>query len=145
MNHLINWNVAVYRAIMLGYPEDLRRDFGTEMIEAFTQDLSGCGFKGAVRIWRITFYEFLQLGLPRYLVNPSVAVPAITAMSTVFSLSSILLLTLRNDHGKVHHWGGSVIAEMGLAVLVPAFVSALMSFVAIHKRKSETLLSLGLG
>ena len=149
MNHLLNWSANVYRVILLGYPQDLQRDFGPEMIEAFTHDLaSECaerGVKGAVRIWRITLYEFLQFGLSRYFVEPSVAVPVITAVSTVFSLSSILILTLLSDHGKAHHWGGSVIAEIGLAVLLPAFVSALMSFVAVHKRKSETFLSLGLG
>jgi hypothetical protein len=149
MSHFLNWSVNAYRVILLGYPENLQRDFGPEMIEAFSYDLASecarCGIKGAVRIWRIALYEFLQLGLPGYLLKPSVAVPAISAMGTVFSLSFMLLLTLRSDHGMVRHWGGSIIAEAGLAVLLPALISALMSFVAVHKRKSETFLSLGLG
>ena len=131
-----------YRALLILYPEDLRRDFGPEMLEAFANDLSdgyaACGFKGAVRVWRITLGEVIRIAFPAWLQNPAVAVSALSSAAAIVSQSPLLIMTVRRRPGAPTPLDALV------AVAIGASITALTSFVAVHRWKRANLVTLDL-
>jgi hypothetical protein len=134
MTRFLPWSLRTYRLLLLLYPDDLRRDFGSEMFEAFADDLSvecaARGVKGAIRIWRITLCEVIRIGFPAWLQIPAIAVPALSAATVFVSQSPLLGDTTPLD------------ALVGLAI--GAAVSALTSFVAVYRWKRAGIISLGI-
>jgi hypothetical protein len=134
----LRWNLRAYRSLQILYPDDLRRDFGPDMLEAFAHDLSAeCSLKSAVRVWRITLHELVRIGLPAWLQSPAVAVPALSAAAVIVSQSPLLIMSFRP--------GGTTPLAAAVAVTIETAVAALTSFVAVHKWKRASLISLGLG
>jgi hypothetical protein len=82
MNNAIRLSSLAYRGILALYPEDLRREFGDEMLDVFVQDLvdtgHGCGPRGVLRVWRRALIEVISIAIPRQLVSPVVIAPAIS-------------------------------------------------------------------
>ena len=132
------WSLRAYRSLLILYPDDLRRDFGPDMLEAFGRDLSAaCSLKGALRVWRITLHELIRIGLPACLRIPAVAVPALSAAAVIVSQSPLLIMSFRP--------GGTAPLAAAVAVTIETAVAALTSFVAVHRWKHASLISLGLG
>ncbi len=91
----LRWSLRAYRSLLILYPDDLRRDFGPDMLEAFEHDLCAAGsIKGAIRVWRITLRESIRIGLPAWLQIPAVAVPAISAAMVFVTQSPLLIMTV---------------------------------------------------
>jgi hypothetical protein len=128
---LLRWSLRAYGRLLTLYPEDLRRDFGPEMLEAFADDLS---VEGAVRVWRITLRELIHIGLPAWLRIPAVVVPALSAATVIVSQSPLLIVSFRP--------GGATPLDAMVAVTIEATVAALTSFVAVHRWKRVRLISL---
>ena len=73
----------IYERSLVIYPSELRRDFGTEMIEVFDQQLSEAfsrsGFPGVLRVWFSATREFVTIALPGRLAERMVPIVAVTA------------------------------------------------------------------
>jgi hypothetical protein len=71
MTPSIHWNCRVYAALLLLYPATLRRQFGEEMIEVFTDQMrDAChkdGWAGGVGVWRCVVGEALRTALCSHL------------------------------------------------------------------------------
>lgn len=128
------WSLRAYGSLLALYPEDLRRDFGSDMLEAFAHDLA---VDPTVRVWRITLRELIHIGLPGWLGIPAVAVPALSAAAVVFSQSPLVIMSFRP--------GGATPLDALVAVSIEAAVAALTSFVAVHRWKRARLISLDIG
>jgi hypothetical protein len=138
MTRFFGWSLKAYRRLLILYPEDLRRDFGQDMLEAFAQDLSAeRSLKGTARIWRITLREVIRIGLPAWLQIPAVFVPALSAATVVVSQSPLLIMSFRP--------GGATPLDALVAVTIEAAVSALTSFVAVYRWKRTRFISLSIG
>ena len=72
----------IYERSLVIYPSELRRDFGTEMIEVFDQQLSEAfsrsGFPGVLRVWSSATREFVTIALPRRVAERIVPILAVT-------------------------------------------------------------------
>ena len=140
MTRFMDWSLTAYRRLLILYPDDLRRDFGPEMLEAFECDLSAActarGLKGAMRVWRITLLEAIRIALPAWLRIPAVAVPALAALTAIVLQSPLLIVALRTR---------TLLTEIVIAISIEAAVTALTSFVAVHRWKRHRLISLDLG
>jgi hypothetical protein len=138
----LRWSLSAYRSLLIVYPDDLRRDFGPEMLEAFEQDLSAVcaarSIKGAIRLWRITLRESIRIGLPAWLRIPAVAVPAISAAMAILTQSPLLIMTVVRKENATPLYALSAIA-------IGAAITALTSFVAVHRWKRTSLIALNLG
>jgi hypothetical protein len=148
MSRFLRWSVRAYHSLLILYPDDLRRDFGPEMLEAFMQDLSvecaARSVKGAIRVWRITLRELIQIGFPAWLETPAVTVPAISSAMAIVWQSPLLIMISRRAHLSLHF--GDDATRYALAeIAVSAVVTALTSFVAVCRWKRASLISLGIG
>ncbi len=148
MNRFLRWSLEAYQALLSIYPEDLRRDFGAEMAEAFEQDLASeynaGSLTGIVRVWRMALREFLQIALVRQFENPLLAVPLLAALVSLASQTSILALALKRESALNSHVGGSIPAEVAIVVLLPSLITACAAFAAVRRRKNDHPISLGL-
>jgi hypothetical protein len=139
---ILGWSLRVYRSLMVLYPDNLRRDFGPEMLEAFALDLSAewaaRGVKGAIRVWRITLRETIRIGLPAWLEIPAVAVPAISSGLAIVTQSPLLVMTALRKEDATPLYALSAIA-------IGAAITALTSFAAVHRGKRAGLISLDIG
>ena len=77
-------HLKTYRAALYLYSEDLRREFGNDMAEAFEEDLH---HSGPIHVWCIAVRELLRIGLPGLMRNPQVAVPVLSAALGMASLT----------------------------------------------------------
>jgi hypothetical protein len=134
MTRFLHLSVRAYRKLLILYPEDLRRDFGADMLEAFAHDLSA---EGAFRVWRIALRELIRIGLPGWLQSPAVTVPGLSAATVIVSQSPLLIMSFRH--------GGATPLNTLVAFTIEAALSALTSFVAVHRWKRAGLISLGIG
>jgi hypothetical protein len=138
----LRWSLRAYRSLLILYPHDLRRDFGPEMLEAFANDLSiecaACGIRGVIRVWRITLRELIRIGFPAWLQIPAVAVPAISAAMAIVTQSPLLIMTVVRKEDVTPLYALSAIA-------IGAAITALTSFVAVHRWKRAILISLDIG
>ena len=68
-------NSRIYGRLVELYPEDLRREYGDEMIFVFAEELRDANFARALRVWRNALSEFLRLALPGCWTNRRSACP----------------------------------------------------------------------
>jgi len=146
---LLRWSLRAYRILLMLYPDDLRREFGPEMLEAFAHDLADeCaarGIKGAIRVWRITLHEVIRIGLPAWLEIPAVVVPALSAVAVLASQSPLLIVAVRRGAQMSLRLGDVTAGDALIALAVDAAIAALTSFVAVYRWKRASLISLDLG
>jgi hypothetical protein len=129
------WSLRAYRGLLILYPDDLRRDFGPEILEAFAHDLSELG---VFRVWRITLREAIHIALPACLRIPAVAVPALATAATIVTQSPLMILTVLRKEDATPLYALSAIA-------IGAALTAVTSFVAVYRWKRAERISLGLG
>jgi hypothetical protein len=144
MTRFLRWNLRAYRRLLTLYPEDLRRDFGAEMLEAFEDDLSVAqSIGGAIRVWRIALQETIRIGFPAWLQNPAVAVPAVSTAMYIVTQSSLILIVRRATRLNLRPGDATPIDTLFILALFAA-LTALTSFVAVHRWKRAGLISLDL-
>ena len=73
----------VYATSLVLYPKELRREFGTEMVEVFDEQVSEAysrrGFPGLLRVWFRATREFFTVAIPGRLAERMVPIVAVTA------------------------------------------------------------------
>ncbi len=142
MTATLHWGLRAYERLLILYPEDLRRDFGADMMEAFDEDLAAArGIGGAFRVWRSTLREVLQIAVPAWLEIPTVAVPLLSAAFVAASQSPLIVLTAHTQSLAPY----PVLADAVMAVATESAVSAIVSFIAIYRWKRAGLITLRLG
>jgi len=73
----------VYATSLVLYPNELRREFGAEMVGVFNEQISEAysrsGFPGLLRVWFSATREFVTIALPGRLVERMVPIAGVTA------------------------------------------------------------------
>jgi hypothetical protein len=148
MTRFFHWSLRAYRGLLALYPEDLRREFGAEILEAFEDDLSAeCAahsIRGILRVWRIALRETIQIGLPVWRQNPALAVSAIATALAMVTQSPLLILTVRRAAELNLRPGDATPLDALFLLALGAVITALTSFVAVHRWKRASPVSLGL-
>ena len=73
----------VYATSLVLYPNELRREFGAEMVEVFDEQVaqaySRSGFSGLLHVWFSAAREFVTVALPGQLAEHMVPIVGVTA------------------------------------------------------------------
>ena len=68
----------MYERLLSLYPEHLGRDYGSEMVLLFSEDLESArceaGLRGVVRVWGRALGEFVRFAIPMQASKPAVLV-----------------------------------------------------------------------
>lgn len=76
----------VYESLLIFYPNDLRGDFGNEMIEVFDEKAweacSQRGFLGLLGVWFSATWEIVTVAFPGRLAERGIPIIAVTATLT---------------------------------------------------------------
>lgn len=128
----------LYGRLLVLYPEDLRRDYGSEMALAFAEDLDAArrdaGIRGVTRVWRCALVEFLRFALPGCASSPAVRVPAISVAFSVLSMGIELLLRSATNAPM----------RFVAASMLPTFATVLTPMVVIWACRGRGVISLDL-
>ena len=136
----LSLSLRAYERLLILYPEDLRRDFGADMIEAFAEDLgAACGITGMLRVWRNALREMMQIAIPAWFELPGVVVPALSAAIVAASQTP---LVIRAAHVPP---GDAMFADALIAVGIEVAIAAVTSFIAICRWKRAGLITLRIG
>ena len=80
---ILNVSHQAYEGSHIFYARDLRRDFGSEMIEVFDEQASEAyarhGFFGLLRVWLRATREIVTVAFPRRLVGFAIPIIGVTA------------------------------------------------------------------
>jgi len=99
MTNALDVNRRIYRVSLALYPADLRRDFGDEMTDVFTQQLSdawhGDHLWGALLVWQEALQELICVALPSRI--PPLLVASVAALSASAVLLGLMYVLL---HGR---------------------------------------------
>lgn len=122
------WSSRVYSKLLRLYPEDLRRDFGTEMALVFAEDLAEAwserGVRGAIGVWRRALGEIVPVALLSRASEAEIAVPALSFALSVITHGAQLMLALEQ------------VSRLEVAILnivmLPSIAAAAISMVAIR-------------
>jgi hypothetical protein len=130
MNRVLELSVRTYRSLLLLYPEDLRRDFGDEMVLAFVDDLDQAWIEarlaGVARIWRSAIAELVTVALPGQQSNPCILVPALSFLFTLFTQGFLAWAGMRlNPQVDSARFAGSLY----FAILLSSTANALVALV----------------
>jgi hypothetical protein len=133
----------LYGRMLRFYPEDLRRDFGTEMAFVFAEDLAAArreaGFAGMLRVWRCALAEFVRLGLPGQAARPAIRVPVIVFALTYLTIAGEFVIGLAHKHPEARY-----LEVIGVALLLPSMSAFFVSFASVWSCRGNTTISLGL-
>ena len=146
MTGFLDWSSRIYGRILNLYPDDLRRDFGADMVLVFAEDLAAArreaGVSGVIRVWRLALGEVFRLALPCHAESPAVVVPAISfALSLVPFTVSLMARLLHLSGAPV---SAPLLAHaMGCAVL-PSAAAAAVSYASVRICSRRAAILLGL-
>jgi hypothetical protein len=127
-------SARIYGWLVDFYPEDLRRDFGEEMVLVFEEELRDAGLAGAVRVWRRALVEFVRLALPNCVANPVLRVPAIMLAFCAFSMGTDLVLL----------YAKGARARFTFVALLPTLTSVIIPLAVMWACRSRPLTKLHL-
>jgi hypothetical protein len=145
MTPSLQWSLRAYARLLVLYPEDLRREFGADMLEAFADDLGGArGIAGTLSVWRSAARELMHIALPAWFDTPAVMVPLLSAATVAASYAPMLIVTARRKL-LMNLPGEGTLAEVLISISIACAVSALTSFVATYRWKRAGLITLRLG
>jgi hypothetical protein len=122
MRGLLQFSTWMYRKLLFLYPEDLRREFGGEIVLAFAADLEETGL---IRVWRCALRELLTVALPGQTSNPYFLSPALAFLLTAVAESVMVWI---GSH-QIPHLGGAEIVSLWIAALFASSVDAFVAFV----------------
>jgi hypothetical protein len=143
MTNFADWSACLYRRLLLLYPNDLRRDYGAEMLLAFHDDMESArrdaGVRGVFRIWRYAFAEVLRLALPAHIASPAVLVPALLLAFTLGAISFEIIMAL-HAHSSVPTFFHAIMPAFPLL----SFITPAIGLGAVWICHGSETLSLGL-
>src|SRR4029077_20987188 len=90
MRTFIKLSGALYRLILVLYPPDVRRVYGSEMADTFDQQLAGAWEEnrvaGVIQVWWYALLELPAIALTRQLARPALIIPVVSLIgaSTLF-------------------------------------------------------------
>ena len=146
MTSSLRRSLRAYERLLILYPEDLRRDFGADMMEAFAEDLAAArGIAATVGVWRSVLREFMRIAVPAWFEIPEVVVPLLSAVTVAFSQSPLILLAVRMKMLSDPADRSLIVTDSLIGIGIGAAVAALTSFVAIYRWKRAGLITLRLG
>jgi hypothetical protein len=132
-------STRIYRWLLALYPEDLRRDYGEEMVLVFADELRDADFRGAVRAWRRALGEFFHFALPACASSSAVRVPAISLAIFLCSTASVAVVDYRrapNAHAFFH--------ALAAILAMPLLLTPYISLLAVWACRGRKLTALGL-
>lgn len=136
MKGILARSVRIYEKLLLLYPEDLRRDFGSEMALAFADDLESAWgdarIAGVIQIWWYALRELATVALPGQRSNPSVLVPAWSFALCACTQSAELWIGSHQARGVAYPPLPEAIALVVLPSLLNAFVAFIVTRVYAH-------------
>ena len=139
----LQWSSHIYSRLLVLYPEDLRREYGTEMALVFADDLEAArresGVRGVLRVWRCALSEFLRYALPRHLSSPVVRVPAIGLAVTFSGLCAEMMIARHHAPGAPEFF-----YRVGIALTLPILSSPAVSLLALWACRNSDTISLDL-
>jgi hypothetical protein len=99
MPKIIRLSCNLYGRMLIFYPRDLRRRFGSEMVEVFADQLSAVALEqgsiGMLSLWCTALWELLSVAVPARLQSPT-----LIASTVSFLASSAMFLAIL---GTVQH------------------------------------------
>ena len=133
----------LYARLLVLYPEDLRRHFGTEMALVFADDLAAArhenGFRGALRVWRCAFAEFFRYALPGRAAAPALRVPIIAFAITYLGMAGEFVLALFHKYPHARY-----LQELSILMMIPSLSAFFVAFMSVWTCRGNTTISLGL-
>ncbi|HXK03037.1 MAG TPA: hypothetical protein VMS37_11595 [Verrucomicrobiae bacterium] len=133
----------IYARLLVLYPGDLRRAYGTEMAFVFAEDIEAArregGLRGVIRVWRCALAEFLRFALPGHASSPFIRVPAVWFAFSTATLTAEMLMS------RCRWWNAPTFFHaVCAALLLPALTSPTVSLAAVWACRGQELTSLGL-
>jgi hypothetical protein len=145
MNRILARSVWLYEKLLLLYPADLRREFGSEMTLIFAEDLQSAWgdarIAGVLQIWWYALRELVTVALPAQRSNPCVLVPALAFAFVVMGQGAGLCFLL----SQVTRLETSLLFDaIRLVVLLPSLLTACVAFIVtrVYARSSIAALRL---
>ena len=133
----------LYGRLLVFYPEDLRRDFGTEMALVFADDLAAArreaGLRGVLRVWRCALAEFLRFALPGHAASPAIRVPLIVFAISCLTMAGEFTIAYVHEHPETRYLGAA-----GVLLFLPSMSAFFVSFASVWSCRGNTTISLGL-
>lgn len=143
---LLRWSSGIYQRLLWMYPEDLRLDFGEDMVRVFAEDLAeswaDAGITGVVQVWRSVACELMHIALPSLASTPSFIVPATCFALSAVSFSIELGLARAQASPSVPGW--PLLEATRTVVLWPSVTAALVSFTVVRLNARSRTVSLQL-
>ncbi len=109
MTHFVQFSTAIYRAVLVLYPFDLRCQYGEEMAAVFTEDLADACENGrmgdVIGVWWSAASEVLRIALPGRIANQALVAPAVSLALHLAAIGSVLALASFAEsipHGVLH-------------------------------------------
>lgn len=129
MNEILCRSVRIYQKLLALYPEDLRREFGHEMVLAFADDLAqawgDARWAGIIQIWWYAIRELLTVALPGQMSNPYILSPALAFLFAALTETAFVCLGIH----QARHVDGAVLADaFWLVVVFPSLINAFVAF-----------------
>ena len=145
MTSLLRWSSLTYRRLLILYPQDLRREFATEMALVFAEDVADAwreeGAVGVMKVWWYALAEFMRIGVPGQWANPYVAVPVIAFVLNVAMLGTEAGVASRHVPATVLQ--GPLIGDaIARIVLLPSLAHAAVAFAVVRLSRSTPPISL---
>jgi hypothetical protein len=145
MNNLLNISSWTYQKLIYLYHQDLRREFGDEMLLAFVDDLEEswreAGVAGVLRIWWWTIRELLTVAVPSQRSNPCVVVPLLSFLLAALVQAAELCVAL---HNVARVDSAVLLSAIQLTVLLPSFLNALVALVVTRVLANYSIIALQL-
>ena len=132
-----------YRSLLAFYPEDLRREYGAEMVLVFADDLAcalrNTGLRGVLRVWRCAAAEFICFALPGRLSTPAFRVPAIASVIFTSAMAAQIAALWRHspDVPRFFH-------ALGVGLTLPVLGTPFIALLAVWACRGQRPVSLEL-
>jgi hypothetical protein len=135
----------LYEKLLLLYPADLRREFGSEMALLFAEDIESAWgdarMAGVLQIWWYALRELVTVALPAQRSNPCVLVPVLAFVFVAAGQSAELCLVL---HQVARVQASLLFDAIRLVVLLPSLLTACVSFVVTRVYAGSSIAALQL-
>lgn len=136
MTGVLTWSLRIYERLLMLYPEYLRRDYGSEMVLVFSEDLESArreaGLRGAFRVWVRALGEFIRFAVPVQASSPAVLVPALTFAVFAGMISIEMGMALRHLPTAA-----TLLHELRAELTIPLFSTPFISLVVVRVSRSR--------
>lgn len=140
MSLLMCLSTRVYSGVLKLYPPDLRRDFGPEISDLFSEDLAdawrGSGLAGVIGVWWCAACEVIRIAVPGNRTNPALIVPAVASAFNALSISAILIAAA-SHHPLAPN--GNMAGDVLEYVVCPVLTTAFTALMVVHTGKISVL------